>query len=84
MEVLEVKVNDAEKSEVLSYEEFIAEMTNDYLTMEINEKEELKEKFSKVYKTDKDSFNGLYLRTLIDVLEEEIKEIKNKNKKFFP
>lgn len=75
MEVMEIEVKESDKNRD---QEFITELANGYLNVEITEKEELMKEFSKAYEDieDKDSFNGQYLEILIDVLEDEIKEKK--------
>jgi hypothetical protein len=79
MEVMEIEVKEIKESDKIRDQEFITELANGYLNVEITEKEELMKEFSKAYEDieDKDSFNGQYLEILIDVLEDEIKEKKN-------
>lgn len=79
MEVMEIKVKEIKESDKIRDQEFITELANGYLNVEITEKEELMKEFSKAYEDieDKDSFNGQYLEILIDVLEDEIKEKKD-------
>ncbi len=78
MEVMEIEVKEIKESDKIRDQEFITELANGYLNVEITEKEELMKEFSKAYEDieDKDSFNGQYLEILIDVLEDEIKEKK--------
>ena len=78
MEVMEIEVKEIKESDKIRDQEFITELANGYLNIEITEKEELMKEFSKAYEDieDKDSFNGQYLEILIDVLEDEIKEKK--------
>ena len=79
MEVMEIEVKEIKESDKIRDQEFITELANGYLNVEITEKEELMKEFSKAYEDieDKDSFNGQYLEILIDVLEDEIKEKKD-------
>lgn len=78
MEVMEIEVKEIKESDKIRDQEFITELANGYLNVEITEKEELMKEFSKAYEDieDKDSFNSQYLEILIDVLEDEIKEKK--------
>ena len=78
VEVMEVKIdiiqdakNDAKNTHVDS---FHSELVKSYLESEIAKKKELLNEYSNAYDKldDKDSFNAQYLKTLIDVLRDEI------------
>lgn len=76
MEILEVKLPLIEDEEKKQNNEFLKELAEGYLEVEISKKKELLKEYSKAYDNlqDKDSFNAQYLETLISVLRDELKD----------
>lgn len=76
MEILEVKLTPVEDIKKTQDNEFLKELAEGYLEVEISKKKALLKEYSKAYDNlqDKDSFNGQYLETLISILRDELKD----------
>ncbi len=78
MAILDVIINEVAEHEKYSDDDFLAELATGYLEIEITQKRERLRDYTEAYQVidDKDSFNAQYLKVLIDVLKDEVKEKK--------
>ena len=75
MAVMEIKMNFVEDVKKAQNSDFTCQLAQGYFEAEMMEKRERLNEYVKAYREteDKDSFNAQYLKTLIDVLENEFK-----------